>query len=108
VRVWQVVSFLRSASVKNLHHVAMSKALLVLLQEPADVSQTKIEDETARILAGQPDRMASVPVFYVLSNRKGLHHLLLDSGITRAALSGTSLPDASWYLVEASASYGAG
>ncbi|MFY9910455.1 MAG: methyltransferase [Candidatus Sulfotelmatobacter sp.] len=99
---------LRSASVKNLHHVAMPKALLVFLQEPADVSQTKIEDETARILAGQPDRRASVPVFYVLSNRKGLYHLLLDSGITRAALSGNSLPDASWYLVEASASYGAG
>ena len=99
---------LRSASIRNLHYVAMPKALLVFLQEPIDVTQGRIENEAGRILAAQPDRMASVPVFYVLSNKKELHHLLLDSGITRDSLSRTSLPDASWYLVEASASYGAG
>jgi protein-S-isoprenylcysteine O-methyltransferase Ste14 len=99
---------LRSASIRNLHYVAMPKALLVFLQEPADVSQGRIENEAVRILAAQPDRMASVPVFYVLSNRKKLRHLLLDSGVTRDALRRASLPDASWYLVEASASYGVG
>ena len=101
-------SFRRSASIKNLHHVAMPNALLVFLQEPADISQTRIENEALHLLAGQPDRMASVPVFYVLSDAKALRHLLLDSGITREALRHTRLPDASWYLVEASASYAAG
>ena len=99
---------LRSASIRNLHYVPMPKALLVFLQEPAAVSQGRIENEAVRILAAQPDRMASVPVFYVLSNKKKLRHLLLDSGITREALIRASLPDASWYLVEAWASYGAG
>jgi len=99
---------LRSASIRNLHYVVMPNALLVFLREPADVSQGRIESEAVRILAAQRDRTASVPVFYVLSNKKGLHHLLLDSGITRDALRRASLPDASWYLVEASASYGAG
>ncbi len=98
---------LRSASIRNLHYVAMPKALLVFLQEPADVSQATIENEAGRVLATHSDRMGSVPVFYVLSSKRGLHHLLLDSGITRDALRRASLPDASWYLVEASASYGA-
>jgi len=99
---------LRFASIRNLHYVAMPKALLIFLQEPADVSQARIENQAANLLAAQPDRMASVPVFYVLADRKELHHLLLDSGITRDALSRIRLPDASWYLVEASASYGPG
>ena len=102
-------SFLsRSASIRNLHYIAMPKALLVFLQEPADVTQGRIENEAVRILAAQPDRMASIPVFYVLSSKRKLRHLLLDSGITRDALRRASLPDASWYLVEASASYGGG
>ena len=99
---------LRSASIRNLHYVAMSQALLVFLQEPTDVAQGRIENEAVGILAAQPDRMASVPVFYILSDKKKLRHLLLDSGVTRDALSRASFPDASWYLVEASASYGAG
>ena len=99
---------LRSASIRNLHYVVMPKALLVFLQEPTDVTQERIEDEAVRILAAQPDRMAGVPVFYVLSNKKELRHLLLDPGITRDALRRASFPNASWYLVEASASYGAG
>jgi protein-S-isoprenylcysteine O-methyltransferase Ste14 len=100
--------FFRFASIRNLHYVALPKALLIFLQEPPGVSQSTIESQAAGILAGQPDRTASLPVFYVLSDAGQLHHLLLDSGIMRETLSHTRLPDASWYLVEASASYGPG
>jgi len=88
-----------------LHHVVLPNALLVFLQEPAGVSQSKIESEITRVLADQPARRGSVPLFYVLSNKGALHHLLLDSGITRGAVISSKLPDASWYLVAASASY---
>jgi protein-S-isoprenylcysteine O-methyltransferase Ste14 len=99
-------SFLvRAASVKQLHHAVLPNALLVFLQEPAGVSKSNIENEVARVLADQPGAKGSVPLFYVLSNKDSLHHLLLDSGVTRDALTRSKLPDAAWYLVEASASY---
>jgi protein-S-isoprenylcysteine O-methyltransferase Ste14 len=99
-------SFLvRVASVKNLHYVALANALLVFLEEPVGVSQSKIESEITRVLADQPARRGSVPLFYFLSKKDGLHHLLIDSGITRRAAISSELPDASWYLVGASASY---
>lgn len=97
--------FVRAASIKQLHHVVLPNALLVFLEEPAGASESKIESEIARLLADQPARKATVPVFYVLSKKEALHHLLLDSGITRDALSRGKFPDASWYLVAASASY---
>jgi protein-S-isoprenylcysteine O-methyltransferase Ste14 len=96
---------LRAASVKNLHQIALPNALLVFLEQPAGVSQNKIESEVTRILAGQPGRTGSIPLFYVVSKKDALHHLLLDSGITRDVLTSSKLPDASWYLVGASASY---
>jgi hypothetical protein len=97
----------RAASIRNLRHVVLANALLVFLDEPAGVSQSKIEGEVTRILAlaGQPARRESVPLFYVVSKKGTLHHLLLDSGITRDTLARTTFPDASWYLVAASASY---
>ncbi|HKF21356.1 MAG TPA: methyltransferase [Candidatus Angelobacter sp.] len=99
-------SFLvRAASVKNLHTVALPNALLVFLEEPAGVSQSEIESEITRVLADHPARERSVPLFYVLSSKGALHHLLLDSGIRQDATTRSKLPDASWYLVGASASY---
>jgi protein-S-isoprenylcysteine O-methyltransferase Ste14 len=99
-------SFLvRAASVKSLHYVALPNALLVFLEEPAGVSQSEIESEITRVLADQPTRGGSVPLFYVLSSKGALHHLLLDSGIRQDAAIHGKLPDACWYLVEASASY---
>src|SRR5262249_13160037 len=95
----------RAASIRNLHYVALPNALLVFLEEPAGVSQRRIESEITRTLADQPARKGSVPLFYVLSKKETLHHLLLDSGITRDALTSSKLPDGSWYLVQASASY---
>ncbi len=97
--------FVRAASIKNLHYVVLPNALLVFLEEPAGVSQSKIESELTRILADQDAPSAGVPLFYVLSKKETLHHLLIDSGITRDALTHSRLPDASWYLVGASASY---
>lgn len=97
--------FLRAASVRNLHRVVLSHALLIFLEEPAGVSQSKIESEITRVLADQPAGTGTVPVFYVVSRKGALHHLLIDSGITRGALNRGTLPDAPWYLVEASASY---
>jgi hypothetical protein len=101
-------SFLvRAASIKHLHHVLLPNALVVFLQEPVGLSNSKIESEITRLLADQPARRGSVPVFYVVPKQGILHHLLLDSGITRDALNRTKFPDgsSSWYLVEASASY---
>src|SRR5262249_38340189 len=97
--------FVRAASIKNLHHVLLPNALLVFLDEPPGASQSKIESEITRVLAGQTARRGSVPVFYVFSKKEKLQHLLLDSGIMRNALAGSKLPDASWYMVGASASY---
>jgi len=97
--------FARAASVKSLHYVVLPSALLVFLEEPVEVSQSKIESEVASILAGQPARRGSVAVFYVLSKKDVLLHLLIDSGIRPDAATGSKLPDASWYLVAASASY---
>jgi protein-S-isoprenylcysteine O-methyltransferase Ste14 len=97
--------FLRGASIKNLHYVARPNALLVFLEEPNGVSQSKIESEITGVLAGQPARNGSIPLFYVLSKKGTLHHLLIDSGITRSAATVNKLPAASWYLVEASATY---
>jgi protein-S-isoprenylcysteine O-methyltransferase Ste14 len=99
--------FVRAASIKHLHHVILPNALLVFLEEPAGANQSKIESEITKVLAHQPARRGSVPIFYVLSKKQTLRHLLLDSGITRDALNRSKLPDASssWYLVGASASY---
>ena len=98
---------LRAESIKNLHHVRLPNAVVVFLDEPAGASETKVESEITRLLAlaDQSTRKGSVPIFYVLSKRGALHHLLLDSGITRDALKASKFPDASWYLVGASASY---
>src|SRR5215472_16956053 len=101
-------SFLvRAASIKHLHHVLLRNALVVFLQEPVGLSDSKIESEITRLLADQPAPRGSVLVFYVVPKQGILHHLLLDSGITRDALNRTKFPDgsSSWYLVEASASY---
>jgi protein-S-isoprenylcysteine O-methyltransferase Ste14 len=100
-------SFLvRAASIKHLHHVVLPNALVVFLEKPEGVSESKIESEITRLLTDQPARKGSVPAFYVLSKKGTLRHLLLDSGITRDVLNRSKLPDASsWYLVEASASY---
>jgi hypothetical protein len=96
---------LRNASVKHLHYVAMPNALLIFLQEPVGVSQSKIEGEITRILADQPARKGHIPLFYVLSKKYALHHFLIDSGIRDSALTSSKLPDGSWYLIAASASY---
>lgn len=97
--------FVRAASVKNLHYVALPNALLVFLEEPVGVSQSEIESEITRVLADRPVPRGTVPLFYVVSRKDALHHLLIDSGITRDAVTSSKLPDASWYLVGASASY---
>jgi hypothetical protein len=99
--------FLRAASIKKLHQVALANAELVFLDEPPGVSESKIESEITRLLtlADQPARKGSVPLFYVFSKKGKLHHLLLDSGVTRDALNRSKFPEASWYLVAASASY---
>jgi protein-S-isoprenylcysteine O-methyltransferase Ste14 len=97
--------FLRGASIKHLHHVALPNALVIFLEEPDGVSQNKLESEIAGVLGGQPARNGSIPLFYVLSKKGTLHHLLIDSGITRSAAAVNKLPAASWYLVEASATY---
>jgi len=97
--------FLRGASIKNLHHAALPNALLVFLEQPDGVSQSKIESEIAGVLAGQPAQSGSIRLFYVLSKKDKLHHLLIDSGMTRGAVTTSKLPAASWYLVEASATY---
>jgi protein-S-isoprenylcysteine O-methyltransferase Ste14 len=97
--------FLRAASIRNLHRVVLPDTLLVFLKEPAGVSPNKIENEITRVLANQPAPRGSVRLFYVLSRKDTLHHLLLDSGVTRDTLIRSKLPDAAWYLVEASASY---
>jgi len=99
-------SFLvRAASIRSLHQVALPNALVIFLDEPAGGSENKIESEVTHVLAGQPVQGGSVPLFYVLAKKQTLRHLLMDSGITRSALTKSELPDASWYLVEASASY---
>jgi hypothetical protein len=95
----------RGASVKHLHYVVLPQALVIYLEEPKGVSQSKIEREIARVLADEPAQRGSVPVFYVLSRKDALHHLLIDSGITRGASASGKLPDAPWYLIRASASY---
>lgn len=97
--------FVRAASIKNLHYAVLPDALVILLEEPVAVSRSKIESEITRILAQQTAPKATVPLFYVVSNKDTLHHLLLDSGITRDTLTRSRFPDASWYLVGASASY---
>jgi protein-S-isoprenylcysteine O-methyltransferase Ste14 len=97
--------FVRRATVKNLHYVALPNALIIFLEEPVGVSQSKIESEVATLLADQPARRGSVAVFYVLSKKGALHHLLIDSGIRPGAAASSKLPDATWYLVGASASY---
>jgi protein-S-isoprenylcysteine O-methyltransferase Ste14 len=96
---------LRRASVNHLHYAVLPNALLVFLEDPAGLSQGRIEDEVTRVLEDQPTGRGNVPVFYVLSKKDALHHLLLDSGMTRSAAAGKNLPAASWYLVEAAASY---
>jgi protein-S-isoprenylcysteine O-methyltransferase Ste14 len=95
----------RAASIRNLNYVALPNALVVFLDEPPRASLGEIERELTRVLASQPAPRGSVPLFYVVSEKHALHHLLLDSGITRDVLTGSRLPDASWYLVSASASY---
>lgn len=97
--------FLRAASVKHLHYIVLPNALLLFLEEPVRASQSTIEGEITRVLGDQPARRGSVPLFYVVSKKDALHHLLLDSGITRDAVTRSKLPDAPWYLVWASASY---
>jgi len=100
---------LRAGSIKQVHHVTLPNAVVVFLDEPVGASESKIENEITRVLAlaDQPARKGSVPLFYVLSKKGKLQHLLLDSGITRDALNSIKLPDtaSSWYLVAASASY---
>jgi protein-S-isoprenylcysteine O-methyltransferase Ste14 len=95
----------RAASTRNLNYVVLPNALIVFLDEPPRAGLGTIESEIARVMAGQPAPKGSVPLFYVVSERHTLQHLLLDSGISRDALSASSFPDASWYLVSASASY---
>ena len=95
----------RGASVKHLHYVVLPRALIIYLQEPGGVSESKIESEIMRVLADAPAQRGSIPVFCVLSRKDALHHLLIDSGVTRGAAASGKLPDASWYLVGASASY---
>lgn len=95
----------RAASVKNLHHAVQSEALVVFLNEPVGLSQSEIESEIARVLANQPPQRASIPLFYVVSKKDTLHHLLIDSGIARDAVTQSKIPEASWYLVEASAGF---
>ena len=98
-------SFLvRAASIKNLHYVVLPNALLIFM-EPVGASQSQIESEVANVFADQPARTGSVSLFYVLSRKETLRHLLIDSGITRDAVARSNFPDASWYLVGASASY---
>src|SRR5205823_10525241 len=101
-------SFLvRAASIKNLHYVVLPKALLVFLDEPAGVSQSKIESEITRILADQDAPSAAVPLFYVLSKKETLHHLLIDSGFTRDDLTHRNLQYALWNIARSSASLSA-
>jgi protein-S-isoprenylcysteine O-methyltransferase Ste14 len=95
----------RAASVRNLNYVALHQALIVFLDEPPRAGLGKIESEITRLLADQPAPRGSVPLFYVVSEKHSLRHLLLDSGITRDALAASHFPDASWYVVSASASY---
>jgi protein-S-isoprenylcysteine O-methyltransferase Ste14 len=99
-------SFLvRVASIRNLHTVVLPNALAVFLQEPEQASPGQIESEIKRVLADEPGPKGSVSLFYVVSRKGALHHLLLDSGVTRDVLAKSNFPDASWYLVRASASY---
>jgi len=97
--------FMRAASIRSLHYVALPNALVVFLEEPVAVKPSTVESEITRISADQPAPKGSVSLFYVVSKKETLRHLLVDSGITRDALTRSRLPDASWYLVEASASY---
>jgi protein-S-isoprenylcysteine O-methyltransferase Ste14 len=97
--------FVRALSIRKLHDVALPNALIVFLDEPPRAAPGKIEGEITRLLAGQSAPRGSVRLFYVLSKKHTLQHLLLDSGITHDALAASNFPDASWYLVSASASY---
>lgn len=97
--------YLRAQSVKTLHHVVQSNALIVFLDQPANVSQSEIESEIARVQTNQPARTATIPLFYVVSKKHRLLHLLIDSGVARDAVTESKLPEASWYLVEASAGF---
>jgi len=97
--------YVRGAFVRNLHYVVQSRALVVFLNGPAGVNQSETIGEITRLSANQPPRVASVPLFYVVSKKDSLHHLLIDSGIERDAVTQSKIPNASWYLVEASAGF---
>jgi protein-S-isoprenylcysteine O-methyltransferase Ste14 len=97
--------FLRAVSIKHLHHVVLPSALLVFMDESVGVNQHKIEREITHVLADQSAGTGSIPVFYVLSKKHTLRHLLVDSGVTQDTLTCIKFPDASWYVVRASASY---
>lgn len=96
---------LRAGSVQSLHYEALPKALVIFLEEPAGVDPKTIENQIARISAEDSPQKGTVRLFYVLSDKGTLRHLLVDSGVTYEGLKRGSLPEGAWYLVRASASY---
>lgn len=100
---------LRAASVRNLHYEILPEAphsLVVFLKAlPAGVEPGTIRAKLAELSGRAAAKKGSFRVFYVLTEKGDLHHLLVDSGITYQALTRGELPEASWYLVQGLASY---
>ncbi len=99
---------LRSASVRRLHYEVLPESpgtLVLFLKQPRAAAKEKIRRKAIELSSRLPKTAGSVPVFYILSDKEHLHHLLVDSGMRYEALSRMELPESSWYLVQAAASY---
>ncbi|MGH9425245.1 MAG: methyltransferase family protein [Terriglobia bacterium] len=99
---------LRRSSVCNLHYEVFPgapRSLVVFLREPGTDELAAIRTHIARLSEALPAKRGSFSIFYVLSGKAELRHLLVDSGVSYDGLAYDTPPDASLYLVQGVASY---